>query len=123
LTKVTRSNLPLGQELTLDDGTRVRFADLTQWVSLQVSHDPAQVWVLVFATLSLAGLAASLTIKRRRFWVRLRPLPGDGDPGRTVVEMGGLARTDQAGYGEEFARLRDGLLPERDGLERNGKGT
>jgi len=120
LTKVTRSNLPLGQELTLDDGTRVRFADLTQWVSLQVSHDPAQGWVLVFATLSLAGLAVSLTIKRRRFWVRLRPEPGTG---RTVVEMGGLARTDQAGYGEEFTRLRDGLLPEREGHERDGKGS
>jgi cytochrome c biogenesis protein len=24
---------------------------------------------------------------------------------RTVVEVGGLARTDQAGYGEEFATL------------------
>jgi cytochrome c biogenesis protein len=108
LTKVTRSNLPLGGELTLDDGTRVRFANLTQWVSLQVSHDPAQGWVLVFAALSLAGLAVSLTVKRRRFWVRLNP--GSG-PGRTVVELGGLARTDQAGYGEEFTRLRAGLLP------------
>jgi cytochrome c biogenesis protein len=27
-----------------------------------------------------------------------------------VVQIGGLARTDQAGYGEEFTRLRDDLL-------------
>jgi cytochrome c biogenesis protein len=26
------------------------------------------------------------------------------------MEIGGLARTDQAGYGEEFARLRAALL-------------
>jgi cytochrome c biogenesis protein len=50
-----------------------------------------------------------LTIKRRRFWVRLRP---EGE-GRTVVELGGLARSDQAGYGEEFIRLRDDLLDRR----------
>ncbi len=28
-----------------------------------------------------------------------------------AVEIGGLARTDQAGYREEFARLREELLP------------
>ena len=27
-----------------------------------------------------------------------------------MLEIGGLARTDQAGYGEEFNRLRDDLL-------------
>jgi cytochrome c biogenesis protein len=29
-----------------------------------------------------------------------------------VVEFGGLARTDQAGYGEEFGRLTEDLLAE-----------
>jgi cytochrome c biogenesis protein len=43
-------------------------------------------------------------------WFRLTPPPAGGDAhpvraDRTVVEVGGLARTDQAGYGEEF----DGL--------------
>ena len=109
LTKVARQNLMLGDELTLDDGTTVRFDGVEQWTSLQVSHDPAQLWVLVSAVLVLAGLAVSLTIKRRRFWVRATPA-GDGEPdGRTVVELGGLARTDQAGYGEEFARLAAGV--------------
>ncbi|MGI8813725.1 MAG: cytochrome c biogenesis protein ResB [Pseudonocardia sp.] len=110
LTRVARANLPLGAALRLDDGTQVRFADLTQWVSLQVSHDPAELWVLVFAVLVLAGLGTSLTIRRRRFWVRLRPAAGTDDGSRTVVEIGGLARTDQAGYGEEFTRLRSELL-------------
>ena len=35
----------------LDDGTRVRFDGVRDWVSLQVSHDPAQLWVLVFGRL------------------------------------------------------------------------
>lgn len=110
LKKVTRSNLRLGQQLTLDDGTIVKFGELKQWVSLQVSHDPAELWVLVFSVLVLAGLGTSLSIRRRRFWVRLRPVSGVAGAGRTVVEIGGLARTDQAGYGEEFTRLRAGLL-------------
>ena len=40
-------------------------------------------------------------------------------PNRTVVEVGGLARTDQAGYGEEFATLA-ALPGERDTAEPMG---
>lgn len=105
LAKIARKNLRPGEELALDDGTTVRFDGVEQWASLQISHDPTQLWVLVSAVFVLAGLGVSLTVKRRRFWVRATPA-GDGEPdGRTVVELGGLARTDQAGYGEEFARL------------------
>jgi len=110
LQRVARQNLLPGQRLRLDDGTTVRFDGVTQWVDLQISHDPAQAFVLVFAVLILLGLGTSLTIKRRRFWARIRPADHPGEPGRTVVELGGLARTDQAGYGEEFARLRGALL-------------
>ncbi|GGM69893.1 cytochrome c biogenesis protein [Longimycelium tulufanense] len=113
LNKVARQNLELGQELTLDDGTRIRFDGVEQWISIQVSHDPAQVWVLVAAVLVLAGLGASLVIKRRRVWLRVRPNGAGEGGGRTVVEVGGLARTDQAGYGEEFGRLAGDLLAAR----------
>ncbi|GEL22142.1 cytochrome c biogenesis protein [Pseudonocardia sulfidoxydans NBRC 16205] len=106
LTRVARANLLPGESLTLDDGTQVRFDDVTPWVSLQVSHDPGQETVLIFAILLLAGLGVSLAVKRRRFWVRVVPA-GDG---RTEVRLGGLARTDQAGYGEEFDRLRAAVL-------------
>jgi cytochrome c biogenesis protein len=105
LVRVARQNLRLGEQLTLDDGTIVRFDGVQQWVSLQVSHDPSQLWVLVSAVCVLVGLGASLSIKRRRFWVRATPSTGGDSSGRTVVEVGGLARTDQAGYGEEFSRL------------------
>lgn len=110
LNKVAQGNLTPGQQLTLPDGTTVRFDSVTPWVSLQVAHDPTQIWVLAFAILILVGLIGSLTIKRRRLWVRITPADGDHDGGRTVVEIGGLARTDQAGYGEEFTRLSARLV-------------
>jgi cytochrome c biogenesis protein len=114
LRRVARENLLPGQQIRLDDGTTVRFDNVTQWVALQISHDPAQESVLVFSVLILVGLGTSLTIKRRRFWARIRPGEAPDEQSRTVVEIGGLARTDQAGYGEEFARLRADLLPAPD---------
>lgn len=106
-----KANFAPGQTTTLRDGTKIHFDSVTQWVSLQVSHDPTQGYVLVFAILMLLGLICSLTIKRRRLWVRVStPADDDGTPGRTVVEIGGLARTDQAGYGEEFTTLSARLV-------------
>jgi cytochrome c biogenesis protein len=102
LVRVARANLVPGESVTLDDGTVVRFDGVQKWVNLQISHDPGQNYVLVFAVLLLCGLGLSLTIRRRRFWARLTP---SDDGARTVVEVGGLARTDRAGYGEEFDRL------------------
>ena len=124
LKRVARQNLALGQQLRLDDGTTVRFDSVTQWVDLQISHDPAEDFVLVFAVLILLGLGTSLTIKRRRFWAKIRPAASPDDQGRTVMEIGGLARTDQAGYGEEFARLRAALLGTggSDPVDRDGAG-
>lgn len=109
---VDKAELKPGQSTKLPDGTQIRFDTVKQWVSLQVAHDPTQIYVLVFAVLMLLGLIVSLTVKRRRVWVRVSRTPAgpDGGSGRTVVEIGGLARTDQAGYGEEFTRLSARLL-------------
>ncbi|HJQ45398.1 MAG TPA: cytochrome c biogenesis protein ResB [Amycolatopsis sp.] len=111
LKRVARENLSVGQSITLDDGTKVTFDGVQQWVSLQISHDPTQDYVLAFAIAMLLGLGASLLVKRRRLWVRVGPAD-DGENG-TVVQVAGLARTDQAGYGEEFVRLADELLTGR----------
>lgn len=108
LKRVARQNLSIGQSLTLDDGTKVSFDGVRQWVALQVSHDPAQDYVLAFAIAMLLGLGASLLIKRRRVWIRVSP-DQDGETG-TVVQVGGLARTDQAGYGEEFNRIAEAVV-------------
>ncbi|MET0898002.1 MAG: cytochrome c biogenesis protein ResB [Mycobacterium sp.] len=107
LTREERVNLRAGESVTLDDGTQVRFDGATPFVNLQVSHDPGQVWVLVFALAMMAGLLVSLVIRRRRIWVRITPASGNG----TVnVELGGLARTDNSGWGDEFEKLTERLL-------------
>jgi len=113
LKKVARQNLKVGEELKLDDGTKIRFDGVGQWVSLQVSHDPTQGFVLGFAITMFLGLGASLLVKRRRLWVRVTP--GTEDEPGTVIEVAGLARTDQAGYGEEFNRVSERLVRSQKG--------
>ena len=125
LVKQERVNLFPGESKTLADGTQVRFDGAVDFVNVQVSHDPAQQWVLVSSIVMMAGLLTSLLIKRRRVWVRIYPATAPGkDPDtvsatlaegerRTVVELGGLARTDQAGWGDEFDRLCARLLGDR----------
>lgn len=108
LNKVVRKNLAQGETVALPDGTQVRFDGVQRWVNLQISHDPFQTFVLVCAMAIIGGLTLSLSIKRRRIWVRV--VPAAGDAGRAVVEVGGLARTDQAGYGEEFTKLVEDLV-------------
>lgn len=119
LTKVDRVNLRVGEEVRLSgpglDGTTVRFDGATPFVNLQVSHDPAQLWVLVFAMTMMAGLLVSLLVRRRRIWVRITPTPpadaaNSGTAGTVNVELGGLARTDNSGWGDEFERLTERLL-------------
>jgi cytochrome c biogenesis protein len=107
LKQVAQQNLRPGEQLTLPDRTVVHFDGVTRFVSLQVSYDPAQRWVLGFAVLVFGGLGLSLAVKRRRFWVRVTPAGLAG----TVVELGGLARTEAAAYGEEFDRIVADLLP------------
>ncbi|MGX9789541.1 cytochrome c biogenesis protein ResB [Mycobacterium sp. MMS18-G62] len=106
LSKKARINLRAGEQTRLDDGTIVRFDGAVPFVNLQVSHDPAQVWVLVFALTMMGGLLVSLVVRRRRIWVRLAP----AGPGTVSVELGGLARTDNSGWGDEFERLSKRLL-------------
>jgi cytochrome c biogenesis protein len=108
LTKKARVNLTEGESTRLDDGTVVRFDGAVPFVNVQVSHDPAQVWVLVLALTMMAGLLLSLVVRRRRIWVRVTPTA----PGTVSVELGGLARTDNSGWGDEFERLTQRLLPE-----------
>jgi cytochrome c biogenesis protein len=110
LTKVKRVNLRAGEQVRLDQGptagTIVRFDVAVPFVNLQVSHDPGQIWVLVFAITMMAGLLVSLLVRRRRVWIRVVPAA----PGTVNVQVGGLARTDNAGWGDEFERLTSRLL-------------
>jgi cytochrome c biogenesis protein len=64
-----------------------------RYVSLDIHHDPAQVWVLLFAILAVAGLLSSLFIPRRRVWVKAI----EGKDGRIRLEYAGLARGEDPG--------------------------
>jgi cytochrome c biogenesis protein len=101
LTKAKRTNLSLGEQVRLDDGTVVRFDAATPFVNLQVSHDPGQVWVLVSAMSMMGGLLVSLIVRRRRVWARISA----AGAGTVNLELGGLARTDNSGWGGEFDKL------------------
>ena len=108
LVKQDRVNLRPGQFATLDDGITVRFDGAKEFANLQVGYDPTQNWVLAFATTMMIGLVVSLTIRRRRVFVRIHPTGA----GHAEVQMAGLARTDHAGWGPEFDSLADRILPE-----------
>ncbi|MFG1790015.1 cytochrome c biogenesis protein ResB [Nocardia sp. NPDC049149] len=126
LVKEARVNLRPGESTSLPNGTKVTFDGAQEFVNLQVSHDPAQQWVLVSAVTMMLGLLVSLLVKRRRIWVRVYPAEdaaGTLDKRRTVVELGGLARTDQAGWGSEFDRLRTRLLDTRPDSAADAKTT
>ncbi|HEV7419410.1 MAG TPA: cytochrome c biogenesis protein ResB [Mycobacterium sp.] len=117
LTKQARVNLRAGESTRLDDGTTIRFDGAVPFINVQVSHDPAQVWVLVSALTMMAGLVVSLVVRRRRIWVRIEP----SGPGTVSVELGGLARTDNSGWGDEFERIAGRLLEGRDPAQPKGE--
>lgn len=90
-TGVRSVDLKPGQSQTLPGGLgTVRFDSVARFASLSIHRDPAQVWVLLFAVLALAGLFTSLLIPRRRLWVKAT---GDA-AGGLRVEYAGLARGD-----------------------------
>ncbi|MCW2522345.1 MAG: ResB family protein, partial [Frankiales bacterium] len=126
--QVATKNLFIGQSMKLPDGTVVTFTGYKQWASLQVSHDPTQGFLLVAAITMVAGLLCSLVVRRRRIWLRITPLAGTaaiagetgdglaisadaaGPPGaRSLIEVGGLARSDTGNFTTEFASLLSSL--------------
>jgi cytochrome c biogenesis protein len=105
LTRVAAANLKVGESTTLPDGTTVAFTGYREFASLQLSHDPGQVWVLVSAISLLAGLLGMLLLRRERVFARVAADPGGGG---TVLTLASLTR----GSGESaprFAALTDDL--------------
>jgi cytochrome c biogenesis protein len=91
--------LAVGQSFTLPGGNgTIQYTGVKEWMTLQIAYDPGRLPALISSALAVAAIIASLTIRRRRVFVRA----GDG-----VVEVGGLTRTDNsgAGFAEEFADI------------------
>ncbi|GII93587.1 cytochrome c biogenesis protein ResB [Sinosporangium siamense] len=94
--------LQVGQSLDLPGGAgKITFTGVKEWVTLQTTYDPGRLPALIASVLAVAGLVLSLSIRRRRVWVRLTEAK-EGDA--TVVEVGGLTRTEggDAAFAGEF---------------------
>ncbi|SCL16677.1 cytochrome c biogenesis protein ResB [Micromonospora inyonensis] len=127
-----------GEKWTLDDGTSVEFLGTEPFVTLSVRHDPGSTLMLVSSGVLLIGLMGSLFGRRRRVWFRVVPagaggsgdavLPaGTGGPagvttddadapagrsttdGSSLVQAGGLPRTEYPGFADEFSQLVDAV--------------
>jgi cytochrome c biogenesis protein len=126
LKKIGMVNLTQGQTKSFAGGVTVTFDGWMPWASMQVSHDPAQGYLLIAAVGMVVGLIGSLGVRRRRVWVKLTPAaapnpstssattqssapgsPADvgSGPARTVIEVGGLARSDAGDFHGEFGEL------------------
>jgi len=88
----------------------ITFDRVERFAGLSIRTDPGKSLTLVAALLSLAGLVASLVIRRRRVFVRVGP---GGEPGRTVVSVGGLAKDDDEGMPDELAAVLSALQGSR----------
>ncbi len=96
-----------GESFELPGGRgSVTFDGVERFAGLSIRTDPGKGLTLVAALLSLAGLVASLVIRRRRVFVRVGP--GE-QPGRTVVSVGGLAKDDDDGMADEIDALLTAL--------------
>ncbi|MFF3667354.1 cytochrome c biogenesis protein ResB [Microtetraspora malaysiensis] len=91
--------LNVGDTKELADGAgTIQFTGVKEWISLQMAYDPGRLPALIAAALAVIGLVLSLTVQRRRVWVRMK--------GRQVT-VGGLTRTEGGGasFAEEFAEI------------------
>ena len=117
---VAPSPLSVGQSITLPHGAgKLTFTGYRQWISLAITHDPGQIPALISALVALGGLILSFMVRRRRVFLRAAA----GPDGRTIVDFGGLARSDAAGGFEvEFAELAEELRTAQDGVTKASGG-
>jgi cytochrome c biogenesis protein len=82
-----------GQTTALPGGRgSITFDSVQRWAGLSIRYDPGKLLALGGAVAALAGLIGSLMIRRRRVFIRVRPIGG-----RSVVSIGGLAKGEDPG--------------------------
>ncbi|RNI25496.1 cytochrome c biogenesis protein ResB [Flexivirga caeni] len=102
-----------GQTVKLPDGTTISMAKtVPRWAGLSARYDPGKGTALTAALLGLAGLIMSMTLRRRRIFVKIRTGGADDtDTASTLISAGALAK------GED-PRLQVALDALLDGVER-----
>ncbi|MEU9741138.1 cytochrome c biogenesis protein ResB [Micromonospora chersina] len=106
LKEIGNKVLRAGETWKLDDGSTLEFVGTQPYITIAVRHAPGQAMMLVACVTLLLGLMGSLFGRRRRVWFRVTP-PEGGSPtsGSSLVEAGGLPRTEHPGFAPEFAQL------------------
>ncbi|MDN5819997.1 MAG: cytochrome c biogenesis protein ResB [Brachybacterium sp.] len=99
-----------GQEFALPDGTTLSFDGLRRYAAFDIAHNPFEHWILLSALVAVGGLILSLFVPRRRVWVRVRET-ADG----TVLEVAGLARSDDPALEDDVRALASSLTEAQDG--------
>ena len=99
-----------GQEYSLADGTTVSFDGLKRFAAFDIVHNPFERWILISALVAVGGLILSLFVPRRRLWVRVRE-----QGGTTVLEVAGLARSDDPALADDVKALASRLSEAHDG--------
>ncbi|MCX5302756.1 cytochrome c biogenesis protein ResB [Streptomyces sp. NBC_00160] len=91
-----------GERMELPDGAgSLSFDGLQQWASFQIAYNPSNSTALWSSVAMGVGLMASLFVRRRRVWVRVRQQAGSG----SEIEVAGLDRTAADRLTEEVAAI------------------
>lgn len=92
-----------GETHELPDGLgSLEFEEVQDYIAIDITYNPGELGVLVFALTSTAGLIISLFLRRRRAWVTVEA----ADSGRTLVRYGLLSRGEDFRLREENIALR-----------------
>ncbi|WP_229756509.1 cytochrome c biogenesis protein ResB [Cnuibacter physcomitrellae] len=81
----------------------ITLESVRRFASFDLSYDPAQDAVLLFAITATAGLLTSLFIPRRRLWIKATP----ADNGPLQMHYAGLARGDDPRLIDAVEKLRE----------------
>jgi cytochrome c biogenesis protein len=99
MSRLGTAALKIGQSYDFGEGT-ISFDGYTQWVNLQIFHDPGKDYALLGAILAVIGLLFSLLGRSRRIWIKF------GDQ----VEMAGLSKSNGVELLNELSQLKSHLL-------------
>jgi cytochrome c biogenesis protein len=107
--------LARGDSARLPEGAgSVTFDGIKRYAAFDVHADPSKSGALGASVAALVGVTASLFVRRRRVWIRATRLADGGDEGRTVVEVAGLARGEDAGLAAEVKAVLVGAVHQKE---------
>jgi len=81
----------------------ISFDGLLRYASVDIAYNPGGIWVLLFSAIALVAIVFSLSIRRRRIWVRVT-----GEK----IEYAGLARGDDEHLESVLKEIKDEIEKE-----------